>query len=80
MDFGMRLRELLHDKNISQKEFAAEIGVAPSTVGNYVNGQREPDYRTLKRIAHYFHVSTDYLLGLEYGAVKDAELGAVHII
>lgn len=63
MDFGNRLRVLLSDRNISQKNFAAEIGIAASTAGNYVNGVREPDYETLKRIAQYFQVSTDYLLG-----------------
>ena len=62
MEFGMRLRELLHDKNISQKDFAIEMGIAPSTAGNYVNGLREPDYESLKRIARYFHVSIDFLL------------------
>ena len=72
MDFGSRLRELLHERNISQKDFAREMGIAPSTAGNYVNGLREPDYELLKRIARFFHVSTDFLLGVENEKADDA--------
>ena len=80
MEFGMRLRELLHDKNISQKDFAIEMGIAPSTAGNYVNGLREPDYESLKRIARYFHVSIDFLLGLEYEEADDTELNELILV
>ena len=65
MDFASRLKELLHDRNISQKDFASKIDIAASTAGNYIRGVREPDYETLKRIAAFFHVSTDYMLGTE---------------
>lgn len=80
MDFGSRLRELLHERNISQKDFAKEMGIAPSTAGNYVNGLREPDYESLKRIARFFHVSTDFLLGIEYEEVEDAELNELVLV
>ena len=50
-----RLREL---KGKSQQEFAADIGVAQSAVGNWESGTREPG-----SIADYFGVSTDFLLG-----------------
>lgn len=80
MDFGNRLRVLLSDRNISQKNFAAEIGIAASTAGNYVNGVREPDYETLKRIAQYFQVSTDYLLGRKYDMATDDEQNELLLI
>lgn len=80
MDFGNRLRALLSDRNISQKNFAAEIGIAASTAGNYVNGVREPDYETLKRIAQYFQVSTDYLLGRKYDMATDDEQNELLLI
>ena len=47
------------------KDLAAKLHLAPSTLGNYVQGTREPDYDTLRRIADYFGVSIDYLLGHE---------------
>ncbi|GAA6393674.1 hypothetical protein I4100191B2_11560 [Clostridiales bacterium] len=80
MDFGDRIRRLLSDRNISQKDFAAEIGVAASTAGNYVNGMREPDYETLRRIAQYFQVSTDYLLGRKYDISTDDEQNELLLI
>lgn len=65
MDFGLKLKSLLVDHHLSQKEFANNINIASSTAGNYIRGEREPDYKTLKVIADYFQVSTDYLLGVE---------------
>lgn len=71
MDFSSRLKELLRDRGITQKDLAGGIDIAPSTAGNYVRGLREPDYETLKRIAAFFHVSTDFLLGLESEKADD---------
>ena len=62
MLFGDILRNLLEERNLSQKQFAEELKIAPSTLGNYIRNIREPDYATLKRIASYFNVTTDYLL------------------
>ncbi len=70
MDFSTRLKELLRDRQLLQKDFATAINIAPSTVGNYTQGTREPDFETLKRIASYFHVSLDYLLGNEINSVE----------
>lgn len=72
MDFASRLRELLHERDMAQKDFANGIDIAPSTAGNYVRGLREPDYETLKRIASFFHVSTDFLLGVEIEKADDS--------
>jgi len=62
MDFGTRLKELLQERQLSQKDFAAATNIAASTVGNYIHGLREPDYETLRKMAAYFHVSIDFLL------------------
>ena len=62
MLFGDILRNLLEERNLSQKQFAEELKIAPSTLGNYIRNLREPDYATLKRIAAYFNVTADYLL------------------
>lgn len=62
MKFGDVLRELLEERGITQKQLAQELCLAVSTVGNYANNQREPDYWVLKQIAAYFQVTTDYLL------------------
>lgn len=62
MNFSEILRCLIENKEITQKQLALDLNVAASTIGSYVQGVREPDFETLKRIASYFHVSIDYLL------------------
>lgn len=62
MEFGEILRELLYEWDITQKKLANDLNLASSTLGNYVRGVREPDFHTLKAIADYFQVSTDYLV------------------
>ena len=57
------LRILRKTKKISMKELGLIVGVAESTISLYENGKRQPDNATLIRIAEYFGVSTDYLLG-----------------
>lgn len=64
MGFGERLLELLQERSMSQKKFAAELHMAPTTLNGYVREQRQPDYQTLIWIAEYFQVTTDYLLGV----------------
>jgi transcriptional regulator with XRE-family HTH domain len=65
MKFSDRLRQLIEDCGISQKQLAQEIQMSPSTLANYVQGSREPDFDTLMRLARYFHITTDYLLGFQ---------------
>ena len=63
MQFGDILRWLIEENDLTQKQLSESLNIAPSTVANYVNNLREPDFQTLRRIADYFHVSIDYLLG-----------------
>ena len=63
MKFGDRLKVLIEEREITQKELAAQMNIAPSTVSSYVQNTREPDFKTLIEIARYFGVSRDYLLG-----------------
>jgi transcriptional regulator with XRE-family HTH domain len=62
MTFGEILRELMEDRDLTQRQLSADINVAAPTLGNYVRGLREPDYETLKTLAGYFGVTVDYLL------------------
>ncbi len=63
MNLGEKMKDLIESDNITQKELAEKLVLVPSTLGNYIQGTREPDYNTLLAIADYFHVTTDYLLG-----------------
>ena len=62
MSFGENLRTLIEEREITQKELARQLNIAPSTVGSYVQNTREPDFSTLKLIAQYFDVSIDLSL------------------
>ncbi len=61
--FGSRLRQLRKEDNLTQKELAAKLGLAFSTISMYERGIREPDFETTEAIADYFNVSMDFLLG-----------------
>lgn len=62
MSFGDKLMQLLNEKEISQKEFAATLNIAPTTLNGYIKNKRQPDFELVKRIAFVLNVTTDYLL------------------
>lgn len=61
--FINRLRELLEEKNITQKELSIRIGVSDVTVSRYFAGERIPRTDVVNSMSNYFNVSADYLLG-----------------
>ena len=61
--FGERLRLLRNGKGLSQLDFAKQISLSKSSVNMYERNEREPNLETLERIADYFNVDLDYLLG-----------------
>ncbi|MDI0267210.1 helix-turn-helix domain-containing protein [Clostridioides difficile] len=61
--FGERLKELRLKKKLKQSELGKEIGISASTIGMYEQGRRFADQSTLIKLAQYFNVTTDYLLG-----------------
>lgn len=71
MNFSEKLRLLIDEENITQKQFANDLNIAPSTIGGYVQGISEPDFETLKRIALYFNVSADYLLNIPENKINN---------
>ena len=62
---GKTIKELRIEEGISQRELGNRLNVCNQTVSFWESGQREPDLDTLLKIAKYFQVSTDYLLGNE---------------
>jgi len=60
---GRKLKELREQKRMSQAELANILDVAQQTVASWERDNSSPNYEILKKIANYFHVSTDYLLG-----------------
>ncbi|MBE6654092.1 MAG: helix-turn-helix transcriptional regulator [Ruminococcaceae bacterium] len=59
----MRLSELRKKRGISQLKLAMDLNMNQNSISRYENGEREADYATLIKLADYFDVSIDYLLG-----------------
>lgn len=70
MTFGEKLSEILEERSISQKEFAFELNIAPSTLNGYIKNKRQPDFETLKRAAFILNVSVDFLLDYNSGGAN----------
>ena len=70
LQLKISLRDLRIAHGLTQIELSKDLQISASTIGMYEQGRREPDLSTLIKIAQYFHVTTDYLLGLEDTAHK----------
>ncbi len=64
VNFGEKVKLLRKGQNLTQKQLADMLGVAVSAISSYESGARYPSYDGLISLARIFHVSTDYLLGL----------------
>lgn len=64
MIFGERLKSARGVKGISQRQAAEEFGMTKVGYQNYEYGRRAPSLEMLPRLAKFFHVSSDFLLGL----------------
>ena len=71
VEFGNKLRQLRKEKNLSQKQLAALIGVKNSIISFYELGDRVPSPAVIKKLAVALHVSSDYLLGIEKNELID---------
>lgn len=60
----MRLKELREDLDIKQKEIADYLHIKQNTYSQYENGQRQLPIDVLIKLAEYYNVSTDYILGI----------------
>lgn len=60
-----RLSYLMKIEMLSQSELARKIDISQSAVCNWLNGKKEPSIDSLWKLADYFDVTTDYLIGRE---------------
>lgn len=57
-----RLKQLRIRKKKNQEDIAKLLGITRQAYGHYENGNRQPDYEALKKLADYYEVSIDFLL------------------
>ncbi len=70
--FSKKLNKLLKDKKISKYKLAKEIGVSNQAICYWCDGINEPKITYLVKIANFFNISTDYLLGqIEYSERRE---------
>ncbi len=70
-ELGNKLKRLRTTNNMTQADLAKKLNLTKSVISAYENALRLPSYDVLVQIARLFHVSTDYLLGLEAPAELD---------
>ena len=63
--FGCRLKELRQEKGKTQKELATVLDTTDDSIFSWEKGRSQPSIELIKKICIYFHVSADYLIGLE---------------
>lgn len=70
--FSKRLKQLRTDANLTQEELGKEINMTKSAICSYEKGNRMAPMDTLIKIANYFKVDLDYLIGTEIYVVSDS--------
>lgn len=63
--FASRLRQLRKNQGLTQYALADALGVSRACLRNWELSETTPPLETLVSIVLYFHVTSDYLLGLE---------------
>ena len=60
-----RLKELRMEKGIGQNRLAKELGLSNASISYWENGKQEPSASAIFKLANFFEVSADYLIGLK---------------
>ena len=63
--YQARMRELREDRDLTQKEVAAVLGITQQTYALYEGGERDLPIRHLMKLVKYYGVNSDYLLGIQ---------------
>lgn len=63
MKYGDRIALLREKHALTQEDLANKLGISRASLSHYETSRREPDYETINKIANFFKVSVDYLLG-----------------
>jgi transcriptional regulator with XRE-family HTH domain len=63
MNFSETLKQLRTNKGLTQRDLASLLSLSHGSIAMYETGKREPDISTIKKIATFFDVSIDFLLG-----------------
>lgn len=85
-DFSEILKRLRKSHNLTQAELGKNVWLSKAVISKYENGLGYPTFDALIRIANFFGVTTDYLLGVSKGKtidvsdLSDSQIDALHRI
>ena len=85
-NFSDILKQLRKSHNLTQAELGKNVWLSKAVVSKYENGLGYPTFDVLIRIADFFGVTTDYLLGVSKGKtidvsdLSDSQIDALHRI
>lgn len=68
-----RIRDLREDADLRQSDVASATGIDQRTLSNYETGKTNPDSYAIIKLAEYFNVTTDYLLGVRESNYSDLD-------
>lgn len=74
MSFGINLKKIRQDNNLTQEELAKKINTSRSNIANYENDKNMPSVDILEKISKIFNCSIDYLMGNSEFKTKEEEL------
>lgn len=69
----VKIKELRQERNLSLRDLAADLEIAYSSLGKYERGDQQPSFETLIKLADYFNVTTDYLIGRSEGKTPELQ-------
>lgn len=78
LTFGERLEDLIKLNKTTATALAKDTRLSQSAISDYLNKDRAPDCATIYALARHFHVSADYLLGLEPIPATDLTTKDIH--
>jgi len=63
LQYGERIARLREENGLTQEELSLKIGISRAALSHYEKNRRQPDYDTIRKLADFFGVSVDYVLG-----------------
>ena len=75
--FAYRLKSLREEKHLNQSECAQKLGISRGSMSFYEHGERLPDIEIIYNMAHFFKVTSDYLIGISNIKTNDANINSV---
>ena len=67
MEYAQNIRNLREDKDLTQSQVAQLLNTTKNQIGKYERGEQEMPIKHLITLAHFYNVSTDYILGMPEG-------------